>query len=111
MHFDFEGWSDGESIIKILESLKPKWTVVVRGLPESCQALKNLCLLTGKTDIKVANWNIKVAKYVDLNLLAYLESSDNPAFIAQKGETIVATIESHIYQVRLKDSSLSTFMW
>jgi hypothetical protein len=105
MHLDFEGLSDGESIIKILESLKPKWTIVVRGLPESCQALKNVCLSTGKTDFKVAN------KYVDLNLLAYLGSSDNPAFIARKGETIVATIESHTYQVRLKDYTLFTFMW
>ena len=41
-------------------------------------------------------------------MLAFLGSSDNKAFIARKGETIDATIESHIYQVRLKDSLLSS---
>lgn len=34
--------------------------------------------------------------------------SDNKVFIARKGETVDATIESHIYQVRLKDSLLSS---
>lgn len=34
--------------------------------------------------------------------------SDNKVFLARKGETIDATIESHIYQVRLKDSLLSS---
>ena len=47
MHIDFEGRSDGESIIKLIESMKPKRTIVVRGSPESCQALQNLCLSTG----------------------------------------------------------------
>ncbi|XP_046656106.1 probable cleavage and polyadenylation specificity factor subunit 2 isoform X2 [Daphnia pulicaria] len=85
MHIDFEGRSDGESIIKLIESMKPKRTIVVRGSSESCQALQNLCLSTG--------------------------SSDNKAFIARKGETIDATIESHIYQVRLKDSLLSSLLF
>ena len=38
-------------------------------------------------------------------------SSGNKAFIARKGETIDATIESHIYQVRLKDSLLSSLVF
>lgn len=37
--------------------------------------------------------------------------SDNKAFIAKRGETIDATIESHIYQVRLKDSLLSSLVF
>jgi len=87
-YIDFEGRSDGESIRKLIESMKPKRTIVVRGSPESCQALYSFCLSTGKsTDSSI---------------------SDNKAFIARRGETIDATIESHIYQVRLKDSLLSS---
>ena len=37
--------------------------------------------------------------------------SENKAFIARKGEVIDATIESHIYQVRLKDSLLSSLIF
>lgn len=87
-YIDFEGRSDGESIRKLIESMKPKRTIVVRGSPESCQALCSFCHSTGKS--------------VDSG------TSDNKAFIARKGETIDATIESHIYQVRLKDSLLSS---
>ena len=43
--------------------------------------------------------------------LFVIGSSDNKAFIAKKGETIDATIESHIYQVRLKDSLLSSLLF
>lgn len=42
------------------------------------------------------------------SFVPYVGSTDNKAFIARKGETIDATIESHIYQVRLKDSLLSS---
>jgi predicted metal-dependent RNase len=66
MHIDFEGRSDGESIIKLIESMKPKRTIVVRGSSESCQALQNLCLSTGKIDFEVEN------EYANLNSLIFL---------------------------------------
>ena len=64
MHIDFEGRSDGESIIKLIESMKPKRTIVVRGSAESCQALQNLCLSTGKIDFEIGK------QYVDVDNLA-----------------------------------------
>ena len=46
-YIDFEGRSDGESVQKIIESMKPKRTIVVRGTPDHCQALYNLSLSVG----------------------------------------------------------------
>jgi len=88
LYIDFEGRSDGKSILKLIESMKPKRTIVVRGSPDSCQAMYDFCLSTGRSTDG--------------------STSDNKAFIARKGETIDATIESHIYQVRLKDSLFSS---
>ena len=89
-YIDFEGRSDGESIQKLIETMKPKRTIIVRGSMDSCQALYNFCIPTGK---------------------GADATSDNKAFIARKGETIDATIESHIYQVRLKDSLLPSLIF
>lgn len=50
----------------------------------------------------IIKWNVHLGKSTDSSI------SDNKAFIARRGETIDATIESHIYQVRLKDSLLSS---
>ena len=50
----------------------------------------------------INKWNIPLGRSTDGS------TSDNKAFIARKGETIDATIESHIYQVRLKDSLFSS---
>ncbi len=85
--------------------MKPKRTIVVRGSPESCQALQNFCLSTG-------NLTVAMVEGYALHLWFLVTgSADNKAFIAKKGETIDATIESHIYQVRLKDSLLSSLVF
>ncbi|XP_011184046.1 probable cleavage and polyadenylation specificity factor subunit 2 [Zeugodacus cucurbitae] len=72
---DFEGRSDGESMLKILSQLRPRRVIVVHGTEEATNV---------------------VAKHCQLNIGARV-------FTPQKGETIDATTESHIYQVRLTE--------
>lgn len=76
---DFEGRSDGESLLKILSQLRPRRVVIVRGNEASTQHMKNHC---------------------ELNLGARV-------FAPNRGETIDATTETHIYQVRLTEALLS----
>lgn len=40
---DFEGRSDGESILKILSQLRPRRVVVVRGQPNAIETLAKHC--------------------------------------------------------------------
>uniref|UniRef100_T1J0U4 Cleavage and polyadenylation specificity factor subunit 2 n=1 Tax=Strigamia maritima TaxID=126957 RepID=T1J0U4_STRMM len=77
---DFEGRSDGESIRKIISSIKPRRLVVVRGSPDATMSLASYCgsAVQGKI------------------------------FTPQLHECIDATTESHIYQVRLKDFLVSS---
>uniref|UniRef100_A0A034WP69 Cleavage and polyadenylation specificity factor subunit 2 n=1 Tax=Bactrocera dorsalis TaxID=27457 RepID=A0A034WP69_BACDO len=72
---DFEGRSDGESMLKILSQLRPRRVIVVHGSEEATSV---------------------VAKHCQQNIGARV-------FTPQKGETIDATTESHIYQVRLTE--------
>lgn len=72
---DFEGRSDGESMLKILSQLRPRRVIVVHGVEEATQA---------------------VAKHCEQNIGARV-------FTPQKGEIIDVTTESHIYQVRLTE--------
>ena len=44
LYIEFEGRSDGESIENLIESIKPKRTILVRGSLESCQKLQSFCL-------------------------------------------------------------------
>jgi cleavage and polyadenylation specificity factor subunit 2 len=68
---DFEGRSDGESLLKILEQLHPQRLILVRGTPESTRAMLNHC----------RTWNgVRV-------------------FAPCRGEVVDATTETHIYQV------------
>lgn len=76
---DFEGRSDGESLLKILSQLRPRQVVVVRGSPD--------------------NINI-VAKHCKQNIGARV-------FTPNKGDIVDATTETHIYQVRLTESLVS----
>lgn len=76
---DFEGRSDGESLLKILSQLRPRRVIIVRGTPSS----------TGF-----------IAKYCKENLSAKV-------FAPQRGESIDATTESHIYQIKLTESLVS----
>lgn len=103
---DFEGRSDGESLRKFVESMKPKQTIVVRGSQESCDRLRHICLSIGKQSSSLFHSSLL---HTQLNGTFRLgDSADIKAFIARKGETIDASIENHIYQVRLKDSLLSS---
>lgn len=47
-YIDFEGRSDGESIRKLVESVKPKRVIIVRGTPDDCKALQSFCLAGGE---------------------------------------------------------------
>ena len=82
-YMDFEGRSDGESVKKILTMIKPRRLVLVRGPPEATSALREYALspiggVTGRV------------------------------FAPRLLETVDATTESHIYQVKLKDSLVSS---
>lgn len=78
-YIDFEGRSDGESLLKILSQLRPRRVIVVRGSPESTEVIKNHCL----------------------------ENIDARVFTPARGEIVDATSETHIYQVRLTDALVS----
>lgn len=80
VHFiDFEGRSDGDSLLKILSQLRPRRVIVVRGSPKNTEV---------------------VAEHCRQNIGARV-------FTPAKGETIDATTESHIYQVRLTEALVS----
>lgn len=76
---DFEGRSDGESMLKILSQLRPRRVIVVHGTAEGTQI---------------------VAKHCEQNVGARV-------FTPQKGEIIDVTTEIHIYQVRLTEGLVS----
>lgn len=79
---DFEGRSDSESIKKIISLIKPRRLILIRGTEESIEALKIYCRTTGAVQGKV--------------------------FAPKLYEIVDATTESHIYQVKLKDSLVSS---
>ena len=84
VHIDFEGRTDGESLRRILKEIKPRQLIVVRGPPEARQNLRN-----------------------------YFENSkelcaQGRIFVPDGMETVDATTESHIYQVKLLDSLVSS---
>lgn len=78
-YIDFEGRSDGESLMKILSQLRPRRVIVVHGTEEN-------------TEI--------IAKHCRDNIHARV-------FAPQRGEVVDATSETHIYQVRLTDALVS----
>ena len=69
-YIDFEGRSDGESLQKILGQLKPRRVILVRGSPTDTEILA------------------KRAQHAGARV-----------FTPNRGETIDATTETHIYQV------------
>ncbi|KAF3850061.1 hypothetical protein F7725_019780 [Dissostichus mawsoni] len=83
-YIDYEGRSDGDSIKKIINQMKPRQLVIVRGSPEASLDLAESCKAFSK-DIKV--------------------------YTPKLQETIDATSETHIYQVRLKDSLVSSLQF
>lgn len=80
-YIDFEGRSDGESIKKLILQVKPRQLVIVRGSSAATQSL---------------------AEYYRLQL------SGSKVFTPTISEVVDATLESHIYQVKLKDSLVSS---
>lgn len=72
-YIDYEGRSDGDSIKKIINQMKPRQLVIVHGPPEASLDLAESCKAFSK-DIKV--------------------------YTPKLQETIDATSETHIYQVR-----------
>lgn len=76
---DFEGRSDGESLLKILSQLRPRRVVIVRGLPENIDLVSKHCM----------------------------QSIGARTFTPQKGDIVDATTETHIYQVRLTEALVS----
>ena len=79
---DFEGRTDGESIMKPTAQLKPRRMILVRGSEEYLTALKDFC-----SDVI---------------------GGENNIFVPKNGEVVDATTERFIYQVRLRDSLFST---
>jgi cleavage and polyadenylation specificity factor subunit 2 len=76
---DFEGRSDGESLMKLLSQLRPRRVVVVHGSESSSQL---------------------IAQHCEQNI-------GSKVFIPRQNEVIDATTETHIYQVRLTEALVS----
>ncbi|XP_018497303.1 cleavage and polyadenylation specificity factor subunit 2 [Galendromus occidentalis] len=82
-YIDFEGRSDGESIRQLVQMMKPKRLVIVRGGDEAnTAAFYDYCVNSGCVQ-------------------------DNRVFAPKAHEVVDATTESHIYQVKLKESLLA----
>ena len=71
-YIDYEGRSDGDSIKKIINQMKPRQLVIVHGPPDASADLAESCRASSK-DIKV--------------------------YTPKLQETVDATSETHIYQV------------
>ena len=79
-YIDYEGRSDGDSIKKIINQMKPRQLVIVHGPPEASLDLAESCKAFSK-DIKV--------------------------YTPKLQETVDATSETHIYQVSLSNALLN----
>merc|ERR1711936_408837 len=79
---DFEGRTDGESIFKLLQQLRPRRAILVRGSQQSLNSLRDFC--------------------------SEVVEGENNIFVPRNGEWVDATTERFIYQVRLRDSLFST---
>ncbi|MGH0154519.1 UNVERIFIED_CONTAM: hypothetical protein FKN15_029847 [Acipenser sinensis] len=84
-YIDYEGRSDGDSIKKIINQMKPRQLVIVHGPPEASHDLAESCKAFSGKDIKI--------------------------YTPKLQETVDATSETHIYQVRLKDSLVSSLQF
>lgn len=72
-YIDYEGRSDGDSIKKIINQMKPRQLIIVHGPPESSRDLGQSCKAFSGKDMKV--------------------------YTPKLQETVDATSETHIYQV------------
>ena len=84
---DLEGRSDGDTVLKLIENVKPRRVIVVRGSTKNCQ--------------KMAEKAIEVTRETGM------QTDAKKVFLPKTGELVDATTESFIYQVRLPDSLMS----
>ena len=70
-YIDFEGRSDGESLLKIIAQLKPQRIISVRGPIECANAISNAVSVTPEVRV----------------------------FVPRRGDVVDVTTESYIYQV------------
>ena len=89
------GRSDGESIKKVIDKLKPRRAIIVRGDSDSSRSLADYCRQV-----------IAKAESADPRTAASAPPKDN-VFIARNGEAVDATTESFIYQMRLPELLVS----
>ncbi|KAG7164338.1 cleavage and polyadenylation specificity factor subunit 2-like [Homarus americanus] len=82
LFIDFEGRSDGESIRKIVESMHPLRVILVRG---------------SQTDLLAFSENIR-------------SMTRAKVFTPSLGQVVNASMESHIYQIKLAESLVSSLM-
>jgi cleavage and polyadenylation specificity factor subunit 2 len=75
---DFEGRSDGESVMKLIQQVKPRRVIIVRGSISNCEAM---------------------AKVADTVTIEAGVGSNKRVFLPKTGEFVDATTESYIYQV------------
>lgn len=91
---DFEGRSDGESVLKLVQQVRPRRVIIVRGSDKACDTLAQVAMaVTAKmaSDPEAANL-----------------TSNKRVLMPRTGEMVDATTESYIYQLRLPDSLMST---
>merc|ERR1711902_220325 len=81
------GRSQGEDIMKLVQQVKPRRVIIVRGSTKSCEELKKVALSVTSETAR--------------------DSSTNRVFLPKTGELVDATTETYIYQVRLPDSLMS----
>ena len=82
MYIDYEGRSDGESIKKILSNIKPKNLVIIHGNEKSTKEMNDYCQKHQIVQDRI--------------------------FMPKIGEIVNATLETQIYNVKLKDELVSS---
>ncbi|XP_047136980.1 cleavage and polyadenylation specificity factor subunit 2 isoform X1 [Hydra vulgaris] len=82
-YIDFEGRSDGESVRRILSIVKPRQLILIHGSPAATEALSRYCQTSTQFNV-------------------------SKVYTPYTNEMVDATRESHIYQVKLKDSLVSS---
>ncbi|OUC48575.1 flavocytochrome c [Trichinella nativa] len=80
---DFEGRTDVDSLKKILQMSKPKQIILVHGMAEQTEKLANYCRKS-------------------------LNMAEDKVFTPRLGDLVDATIESHMYQLKLTDALLNS---
>ncbi|XP_052756428.1 probable cleavage and polyadenylation specificity factor subunit 2 [Galleria mellonella] len=83
LHVELEGRCDGESLQRVLAHTKPRRVLGLRAAPRAQAALRKQCEAEGIDKV----------------------------YTPKCGETVDATTESHIYQVKLTDGLLSQLSW